>query len=75
MLITVYRLKNVSRVSTSNNTIDCISTVLESRQVSISGGRREQATTGGINYTTPLTCTIWTGCNGYNKVCSGVCIG
>jgi len=43
--------------------------VLETRQVSVSGGRREQATIGGIHYTTPLTCTIWATCNGYNKVC------
>ncbi|XP_065894545.1 minichromosome maintenance domain-containing protein 2-like isoform X2 [Dysidea avara] len=46
---------------------ETVQRVLESRQVSVSGGRREQATTGGINYTTPLTCTIWTACNGYNK--------
>ena len=44
--------------------------VLESRQITVSGGRREPAAAGApLQYTTPLNCTVWTSCTGgYHKV-------
>ena len=43
--------------------------VLESRQITVSGGRREPAAGAPLQYTTPLNCTVWTSCTGgYHKV-------
>ena len=44
--------------------------VLESRQITVSGGRKEPAAAGApLQYTIPLNCTVWTSCTGgYHKV-------
>ena len=42
--------------------------VLESRQVTISGSRRESVAGAPLQYTIPLNCTIWTSWPSHHKV-------
>ena len=51
---------------------EIVLTVLESRQVTISGSRRESVAGAPLQYSIPLNCTVWASLPSYHKVISTV---